>query len=420
MSFFIVIIKLLIKLKGRIDMTLLLNEEINIGNKVAKNRIVLQPMEGCDCNEDGTPTSVTMEKYRSAARSGAGIIWLEATAVCPEGRTNKRQMMLTKENLSIYKDFLCELRAIAKSECGIEPIFIIQLTHSGRQSITPMIAYRHPIYEERRPMTDANIVSDEYLDTVPTLYAESARLAVEAGFDGIDVKSCHGYLFQELLSAFSREGRYGGSFENRTRLYLDSLAAVKRVTPENILLATRLSVADMVPHPYGFGTTEEGELDLTEPDMLIDRLCEGGIKLLNVTVGNPYYNPHINRPYRKGAYIPPEEASVGLKRFEIIESHIKERHPELVVVGSGTSYYRENLFVESERLIKDGICDLVGYGRMWLAYPDFYKEFTRGSFETKKCCVACSKCTELMRGGRVSGCAVFNPYYRELYKEMKG
>ena len=398
----------------------LLNEGFSIGECNIQNRIVLQPMEGCDCNEDGTPSEITLEKYRSAARSGAGIIWLEATAVCPEGRTNKRQMMLTRENLPIYKKTLSELRAIAIDECGISPIFIIQLTHSGRQSITPMIAYRHPIYESRRPMTDEYIVSDEYLDTVPDLYAESARLAVEAGFDGIDVKSCHGYLFQELLSAFSREGRYGGSFENRTRLYLDSLAAVKRAIPERILLATRLSVADMVPYPYGFGTTAEGALDLTEPDMLIDRLCEGGIKLLNVTVGNPYYNPHINRPYRKGAYEAPESASDGLKRFETIERRIKERHPELCVVGSGMSYYRENLFTESERLIKDGICDLVGYGRMWLAYPEFYRSFLDGSFETKKCCVACSKCTELMRGGRVSGCAVFNPYYRELYKEMKG
>ena len=109
---------------------------------------------------------------------------------------------------------------------------ILQLTHSGRQSITPMIAYRHPIYEEKRPISDDHIVTDEYLDTLPEVYAASARLAMAAGFDGVDVKSCHGYLFQELLSAFSRAGRYGGSFENRTRLYLDCIAAVKAVLPE--------------------------------------------------------------------------------------------------------------------------------------------------------------------------------------------
>ena len=401
-------------------MSLLLNKELTVGKQVSENRVVLQPMEGCDCHEDGTPSEATVAKYVSAAKSGAGIIWLEATAVCPEGRTNPRQMMITRENLEKFKELLKNLREIARTECAVSPIFILQLTHSGRQSIKPMIAYRHPIYEQRRPVTDECIVSDEYLDTVADMYAESARLAVEAGFDGVDVKSCHGYLFQELLSAFSRKGRYGGSFENRTRLYLDSIAAVKKVIPSNMLLTTRLSVADMVPYPYGFGTDENGELDLTEPDRLIGALVDAGIEILNVTVGNPYYNPHINRPYRKGAYVPPEPASNGLMRFELIERHIKEKFSTLTVVGSGMSYYRENLFEKSEELLEGGICDLVGYGRLWLAYPEFYRDFINGKFAARNCCVACSKCTELMRGGCYSGCAVFNPYYRDLYRRMKG
>ena len=397
----------------------MIENAIQIGKKTICNRVVLQPMEGCDCNTDGSPSELTREKYIRAARSGAGLIWFEANAVCPEGRTNPRQMMLTEDNLPSFKNLLQEMREIAKKECDISPIFILQLTHSGRQSIVPMIAYRHPIYEERRPVTDENIVSDEYLDTLPEKYAESARLAVEAGFDGVDVKSCHGYLFQELLSAFTREGRYGNSFENRTRLYLDCVRAVKEVIPDNILLTSRLSVSDMVPKPYGFGTTEQNELDLTEPDMLIEKLVEGGIQMLNVTVGNPYYNPHVNRPYRKGGYLPSETAQEGLARFETIEKHIKEGFPTLTVVGSGLSYYRDDLMEQSERQLRNGICDMVGYGRMWLAYPMFYRDYMKGAFDPKKCCLACSKCTELMRAKQVSGCAVFNEYYRNLYKEIQ-
>ena len=392
---------------------------IQIGKTRICNRVVLQPMEGCDCNTDGSPSELTIDKYVKAAKSGAGLIWFEANAVCPEGRTNPRQMMLTEDNLPKFKALLSRMREIAEEECGIKPIFILQLTHSGRQSIDPMIAYRHPLYEEKRPVTDDHIVTDEYLDTLSERYAESAKLAVAAGFDGVDVKSCHGYLFQELLSAFGREGRYGGSFENRTRLYLDCVKAVKRGIPEDILLTTRLSVSDMVPKPYGFGTTEENELDLSEPDLLIARLVEEGIQLLNVTVGNPYYNPHINRPYRKGGYQPSEPAETGLRRFEVIERHIKETFPTLTVVGSGLSYYREDLIEQSERLLREGICDLVGYGRMWLAYPTFYRDFLNGTFQSKKCCLACSKCTVLMRNKKVSGCAVYNEYYRTLYKEIK-
>ncbi len=397
----------------------MIENPVQIGKKTIANRVVLQPMEGCDCNTDGAPSKLTVEKYLKAARSGAGIVWFEANAVCPEGRTNPRQMMLTRHNLPSFQELLSQMREIAKRECGISPIFILQLTHSGRQSISPMIAYRNPVYEEKRPVTDEAIVKDEYLDTLPEKYAESALLAVEAGFDGVDVKSCHGYLFQELLSAFNRSGRYGGSFENRTRLYLDCIRATRRVLPQNILLTTRLSVSDMVPKPYGFGTNEKNELDLTEPDMLIKKLVEEGVQILNVTVGNPYYNPHVNRPYRKGGYMPPEPAREGLARFEYIEKQVKEKFPSLTVVGSGLSYYRDDLIRQSERQLREGVCDMVGYGRMWLAYPSFYTDHLNGAFDPQKCCLTCSKCTELMRAKQVSGCALFNDYYKELYKTIK-
>ncbi len=397
----------------------MIQKSLQIGTHTFPNRVVLQPMEGCDCQPDGSPSELTIEKYLRAAESGVGMVWFEANAVCPEGRTNPRQMMLTRENLPAFQDLLKQMREIALREWGSTPVMILQLTHSGRQSIVPMIAYRHPLYEERRPATDGHIVTDEYLDTLPEKYAASARLALEAGFDGVDVKSCHGYLFQELLSAYSREGRYGGSFDNRVRLYLDCVKAVREAIPADFLLTTRLSVSDMVPKPYGFGTTEDNRLDLTEPDMLLERLVAEGIQILNVTIGNPYYNPHINRPYRKGGYISPESPEVGLARFVTVEKHIKERFPALTVVGSGLSYYREDLMEQSEQLLRDGTCDLVGFGRMWLAYPRFYRDFQTGTFDPRKCCLACSKCTELMRAGQVSGCAVFHQYYRNLYKEIK-
>ena len=395
----------------------MLRSEFEFKGKHIANRAVFQPMEGCDCLENGAPSELTVEKYMKAARSGVGLIWFEACAVCPEGRTNKGQMMLTEENLEDFSKLLDDMRKVAREECGIEPYMILQLTHSGRQSIVPMIAYRNAVYEERRPMTDDNIVSDEYLDTVAAMYAKSAALAVRAGFDGVDVKSCHGYLFQELLSAYTREGRYGGSFENRTRLYLDSVRAVKAILPEHISLVTRLGVSDMVAYPNGFGTDSEGNLVLDEADMLIERLIEAGVEMLNLTIGNPYYNPHINRPFKRGAYTAPEPPAAGLMRFEFVEQHLKEKFPSLPLVASGLSYYREELMEKSEELIASGKADFVGYGRVSLAYPMLYRDYIDGKFDPKKCCVACSKCTELMRAKCVSGCAVFNPYYRKLHEE---
>ena len=393
----------------------MLNDSLQFGRLTIPNRVVFQPMEGCDCREDGAPGELTVKKYMNAARSGAGLIWLEATAVTPEGRTNPRQMMLTEENLSDFASLVADMRRAAEETAGIRPVLILQLTHSGRQSIVPMIAYRHPFYEATRPVSDANIVTDEYLDTLPALYAKTAALAVKAGFDGVDVKSCHGYLFQELLSSFTRPGRYGGSYENRTRLYFDAIRAVKAAVPKDYPVVTRLSVSDVIPYPYGFGTDRDGNPDLTEPDRLIADLVKEGISMLNVTIGNPYYNSFVNRPAR--APEAPEAPETGLRRFEEIEGHIKSRFPDLPLVGSGLSFYRADLMEKAEEQLEKGICDLVGFGRMTLAYPAFYRDWLAGKFDPKKTCVACSKCTALMRAKCVAGCAVFNEYYRELYKE---
>ena len=88
------------------------------------------------------------------------------------------------------------------------------------------------------------------------------------------------------------------------------------------------------------------------------------------------------------------------------------------VVGSGFSYFRADLIDKCEQYLSDGACDLVGLGREGLAYPEFYKDGLAGAFDPKKCCVACSKCTLLMRRGCVAGCATFDPYYKKLYKEL--
>ena len=116
----------------------MMDNTVDVNRVEFSNRIVLQPMEGCDCNPDGSPHELTVEKYRKAAASGAGCVWLEACAVCPEGRTNPRQMMLTAENLPAFKAFVTEMREMAERAWGIRQILILQLTHSGRQSITPM------------------------------------------------------------------------------------------------------------------------------------------------------------------------------------------------------------------------------------------------------------------------------------------
>ena len=98
------------------------------------NRVVFQPMEGCDGTSSGAPDTLTRRRYLRFAESGAGLLWFEATAVCPEGRANPRQLYLTEETLPAFSALLKEVRARALARCGFMPVCVLQLTHSGRFS----------------------------------------------------------------------------------------------------------------------------------------------------------------------------------------------------------------------------------------------------------------------------------------------
>lgn len=396
---------------------MLIENKITADGREISNRMVFQPMEGCDCTLEGTPSELTTGKYMRFASGGAGIVWMEANAVCPEGRANPRQMMLTAENLSVFKRLTADIKESALKRFGFAPLLILQLTHSGRQSVSPMIAYRNPVYEKTRPLSDDAIVSDEYLDSLAEKYAFSTKLALKAGFDGVDVKCCHGYLTSELFSAFARKGKYGGSFENRTRLITD---LVKAAASEKggMILCSRTGLYDGLPLPWGFGADDAGNPDWREPLALCAKLYDAGVKIMDFTIGNPYFNPWLNRPYKRGPVNPPPvKTDTALGYFKEISGLIKKNVPQLKVVMSGMTYYGKQCFDEAEKMLKDGICDFVGFGRMTLAYPEFYADYLRGAFDEKKICATCSKCTELMRAHCTSGCAVFNPYYRNLYKE---
>ena len=395
----------------------MINRSFTIRNHVFNNRVVFQPMEGADCLPDGTPSEYTLRKYMRFASAGSGLLWFEANAVCPEGKANPRQMMLTGDNLDSFKKMVEDVREKALKDTGTVPRMILQLTHSGRQSVNRVTMYKNDVYEAQGKT--GPILDDDYLDRLPERYTVATRLAEEAGFDGVDVKACHVYLLMEAMSAFNREGKYGGSFENRIRLYRNCLAAARDAKKADTLLAARLGLCDMVAKPNGFGTDENNNPALSEPVELIKILQKDGLELLNITIGNPYYNPHVNRPFKVGPYKAPESAETGLERFKLVNRTVKEACPDLPIVGSGLSYYRENMVEEASRMIEEGICDFAGFGRIILAYPEFYRDHLAGGIEKKKLCALCSKCTELMRAGCVSGCALHDEVYREIYRGIK-
>ena len=220
--------------------TAVLGTSLSFGGVTLPNRLGIAPMEGADSLPDGSPSELTTRRYVREAEGGAGVIWFEAISIVPEGRSSAHQLMLTEENLDAYKVFTETIKEAGRKANGFAPYLVMQANHSGRYSNpqgkpAPLIAYRHPEYEKLRPADDSCIVSDDYLKSLEEKFGQAALLAREAGFDAVDIKSCHGYLLAELSSAYNRPGLYGGSFENRTRLLKNGIAAAKAYETDGFL-----------------------------------------------------------------------------------------------------------------------------------------------------------------------------------------
>ena len=408
----------------------LLKQPLDIGGQVIPNRIAVQPMEGCDGTADGKPDELTSRRYNRLARGGYGLIWFEATAVVHEGRANPRQLLMSERNLDDFRKLLKDTLEISSNTYGedLKPYTVLQLTHSGRYSRPesgpqPIVAAKNPHLDNKVAEDTIRIISDDELGTLEERYADAAVLASEAGFDAVDIKSCHGYLSSELLSARTRDGIYGGSFENRTRFLLNIIDRIQRRTDGKLAIAIRLNAYDGVPYPYGWGVDPDdaGKYDLTEPLRLVKILSERGVKLINISAGIPYHNPHIGRPFDKGAYVPAEHPLNGVVRMLNIGRNIQKEIPETAVVASGFSWLREFGAHVAAGGIRDGWFSLAGFGRQVFAYPGFPVDiYESGGMDRKKCCVACSKCSEIMRYDGRTGCVVHDsPVYLPMYREAK-
>jgi 2,4-dienoyl-CoA reductase-like NADH-dependent reductase (Old Yellow Enzyme family) len=406
----------------------------------AGNRFCILPMEGWDGTPEGEPSELTRRRWKNFGRSGAKLIWGgEAVAVRMDGRANPHQLVLGDRNLGAIASLRQDLVDAHVERFGDDRglLLSLQLTHSGRfarpcahDRAEPLVAYNHPLLDRRFP-GGVRVLSDDELERMVADFVNAGRLAHQAGFPFVDVKHCHGYLGHELLSARSRPGRYGGSFENRTRFLREVVAGLHAEVP-GLGIMVRLSCFDTVPWrkgPDGVGEPEpadgygaafgllDGSLDAALGDareML--RLLESlEIRWVCLTAGSPYYNPHVQRPALfppLDGYTPPEDPLRGVARHVEATARLKKEFPRLAVVGSGYSYLQEWLPHVGQRVLREGGADFVGLGRMVLSYPDLPADVLEGKpLRRKSVCRTFSDCTTAPRSGLVSGCYPLDPFY---------
>jgi NADPH2 dehydrogenase len=411
------------------------------------NRWCILPMEGWDGTTDGRPTDLTRRRWKNFGLSGAKLIWGgEAVAVRPDGRANPNQLMINDRTLPD----LIELRTILE-EAHVDSfgstnglLIGLQLTHSGRfarpndkKRLEPQIAYRHPLLDARFGISgDDAMLSDDDLKRLIDDFVVAAKLAARAGYTWVDIKHCHGYLGHELLSGYDREGEFGGSFENRTR-FLTNIAAGIRAEVPGLGIGVRVSVFDFMPfqpgpsvnrtgipstgscYRYAFGGDGTGlGISYDEPQQFLELLKELKIDLVCSTAGSPYYNPHIQRPALfppSDGYQPPEDPLVGVVRQITATAELKRRVPGLIVVGSGYSYLQEWLPYVGQAVVRLGMADSIGLGRMVLSYPELPADVMAGrEVARKKICRTFSDCTTAPRNGLVSGCYPLDPFYKTM------
>lgn len=432
-----------------------LAQPLQVHGQTIGNRFCILPMEGWDGTSDGKPTELTRRRWRNFGLSGAKLIWGgEAFAVRRDGRANPNQLIINEANLSDIAG-LRELLVATHNDHfdSADDLMIgLQLTHSGRyarpnekKKAEPRVPQRNRVLDRRVGVTDDSaIFSDDELSQLIDDFIVAAVAAERAGFTFVDIKHCHGYLGHELLASVDRPGRFGGSFENRTRFLRDIVAGIRGSTKQ-MNIGVRLSVFDFVPYCPGddqvgvpepdsetnkiFGATPDGGgIDLTEPARLIELMYEVGIRMVCTTAGSPYYNPHIQRPAffpPSDGYQPPEDPLAGVARQIAAVAELKRQHPDMIFVGSGYTYLQDYLPNVGQAVVSRKMADSIGLGRMVLSYPELPADVIAGNdWQRKKVCRTFSDCTTAPREGIVSGCYPLDPFYknrpeRDLLKAAK-
>ena len=320
-------------------------EPFTLKDVTLRNRIAIPPM--CQyLAENGVVNDWHLVHLASLARGGAGLVVVEATAVSPEGR-------ITPGCAGIWSDahaqaFVPMVKAI--KDAGSVPG--IQIAHAGRkasanrpwegddhiaegnpdgwQTIAPSpIAFgaNLPKVPQQMSLEDIARVRQDFVD--------AARRARDAGFEWIELHFAHGYLGQSFFSEHSnqRTDEYGGSFENRSRFLLETLAAVREVWPENLPLTARFGVIEY---------DGRDEQTLVESIELARRFKDGGLDLLSVSVG--FTIPQTNIPWGPAFMGPiaervrretglPVTSAWGFGTPQLANAAVESRQLDLVSVG---------------------------------------------------------------------------------------
>ncbi|MDR2020456.1 MAG: hypothetical protein LBQ14_06805 [Treponema sp.] len=401
----------------------LLFTPVKIGSKTVPNRIAINAMECCDADEKGNPGPRTYERYEKLFEGGAGFINLEAITVQYDYISREHQLSVMPHNLELLKKFVEHLKKINQNN-----VFVFQLTHSGEIS--------HPGFSKRCRVTreplygyeDARLLNESEVDKIIDQFVLSAKIAHDAGADGVDLKFCHGYLGSQVLRPFnSHVWKYGGPWENRRRFAFDMTERViKEVNDPDFIVGSKVSIFEGFPGGQGTAGPDSSLMDLTESIDLIKGLEERGAKYIIQSAGSPSHTLALSQADRNI----PDHGYFHHYFQKVCRDNLKK---ETVVIGSAYSIYRNGKGTKFQAVapeknsvrfwgnknIQDKVVDMICLGRQSFADPYLPKKMLEGKENEIKWCTACDNCIEFLIRQENVGCAVYNPPYAQRMKEIR-
>jgi len=308
-----------------------------------KNRYVCAPFDIAKATKEGLVTEELLNTYRN--RTGPAMIIAEQAAIAPEGQYRENLLFVDRP------ETVTGLEKLAKTIHENGQVAILQINHAGsaadtgitgREMVAPS-AVEHPVLKRGIPKA----LKTEEIQGIKKDFVAAALRTIEAGFDGVEIHNCHGFLLSQFLSPLTnqRKDRYGGSLENRSRLLFEIFSEIRRAIGKEPLLLVRLGVDDLIT----------GGLSLDEAIVIAKKLDSLGIDILDVSTG-----------------LTPPMALPGPAMLRDYIGKIK-KEVRAPVIGAGEL---EDINIAKD-MVENQEVDFIGLGRSIMKQDDFVEDLIK-------------------------------------------
>ena len=361
-------------------------EPARLGNVELRNRIIYPPMVTSFASEEGFVTDRLIAYAAERARGGVGLYTLEATYVTPQGKGFGRGVGIDDDNK------IPGLRRLTDAVHAQGGKISVQIHHAGRETWSaisglPVVAPSDcPVAYSEEPV---HVLTKEEIAVIVGQFGEAARRAKEAGFDAVEIHGAHGYLLTQFLSPYTnkRQDEYGGSLENRARLSLEVIRAVRAAVGRDFTVTFRMSVEESLPGglPLQDGAAAAALFAAT-----------GDIDAIHIVSGN-YATHHTVIPPASEGYIINRARAIAVRQAV---------GPDFPLILAG----RIKTVFQAEEIIQSGIADFVAMGRALIADPELPKLCAAGKFNAVRNCLGCNDGCAMRTGVGLDTLCAVNPF----------